>query len=103
MVADIPRKTKCIDDTRLWSHRIEECFFQAVHWLDIYGKNGITLNQDEFMFTEQTVEFAGFEITTDSGEYLQKYQKYLQAITDFPTPKTISDIRSWFGLVNQPL
>ena len=50
------------------------------------------------MFAEETVEFAGFEIRTDS---VRPCKKYLQAITDFPTPKNISDIRSWFGLVNQ--
>ena len=50
------------------------------------------------MFAEETVEFAGFEITTDS---VHPCKKYLQAITDFATPKNISDIRSWFGLVNQ--
>ena len=27
--------------------------------------------------------------------------KYLQAILDFPTPRNITDVRSWFGLVNQ--
>ena len=27
--------------------------------------------------------------------------KYLRAINDFPTPRNITDIRSWFGLVNQ--
>ena len=27
--------------------------------------------------------------------------KYLDAIRDFPAPKNITDIRSWFGLVNQ--
>ena len=27
--------------------------------------------------------------------------KYMEAIKLFPTPKNITDIRSWFGLVNQ--
>ena len=27
--------------------------------------------------------------------------KYLRAILDFPTPRNITDVRSWFGLVNQ--
>ena len=27
--------------------------------------------------------------------------KYLDAIKLFPTPRNITDIRSWFGLVNQ--
>merc|ERR1712215_555490 len=26
---------------------------------------------------------------------------YLQAICDFPTPQNISDMRSWYGLINQ--
>ncbi len=28
-------------------------------------------------------------------------KKYLRAITEFPTPKNITDVRSWFGLINQ--
>ena len=44
IVADIPRKTKCIDDTLLWSSTMKESFFQAVQWLDICGRHGITLN-----------------------------------------------------------
>ena len=28
-------------------------------------------------------------------------QKYLRAIRSFPTPQNITDIRSWFGLINQ--
>lgn len=28
-------------------------------------------------------------------------RKYLDAIHDFPTPANITDVRSWFGLINQ--
>ena len=28
-------------------------------------------------------------------------RRYLRAITEFPTPTNITDIRSWFGLLNQ--
>ena len=28
-------------------------------------------------------------------------KNYLQAIRDFPTPKNLTDVQSWFGLVNQ--
>ena len=81
IVADIHRKTKCIDDTLLWSGTIEESISQAVQWLDICGWHGITLNPDQVVFAQETVEFAGFEITTDS---VRPCKKYLQAITDFP-------------------
>ena len=39
IVAHIENKTKCIDDTLLWSRSIEECFYQAVNWLDVCGRN----------------------------------------------------------------
>ena len=98
IVADIPHKTKCIDDALLWADDLEDSFFQAVHWLDICGRNGITLNPEKFVFGADVVEFAGFEITRND---VRPCQRYLQAILNFPTPKDITDVRSWFGLVNQ--
>ena len=98
LVSDIPNKTKCIDDVLLWSDSIEESFFQAVDWLDLCGRNGITLHPDKFVFAQDTVEFAGFEVTLEN---VRPCKKFLRAILDFPQPKNITDIRSWFGLVNQ--
>ena len=45
------------------------------------------------------MEFAGFEITCDTT--VHPCQRYLRAITEFPTPRNITDGRSWFGLLNQ--
>ena len=59
---------------------------------------GITLNPEKFVFAPDTVEFAGFEISLDS---IRPCQKSLDAILDFPTPENITDMRSWFGLLNQ--
>ncbi|CAG2222072.1 unnamed protein product [Mytilus edulis] len=98
IVADIPNKTKCVDDVLLWADSIEESFFQAVQWLDICGRHGITLNPEKFIFGQDIVEFAGFEITSNT---VRPCMKYLKAILDFPTPRNITDVRSWFGLVNQ--
>ena len=98
IVADIPRKTKCVDDTLMWSDSIQEAFFQAVEWLDTCGRQGITLNPSKFVFAKDTVEFAGFEITPTT---VRPCPSYLTAIQNFPTPRNITDIRSWFGLINQ--
>ena len=98
IVSDIPKKTKCVDDALLWGDNIEESFFQACHWLETCGNNGITLNPEKFVFSQDCVEFAGFEITPNS---VRPCQKYLKAIVDFPTPKNITDVRSWFCLINQ--
>ncbi|VDI45746.1 Hypothetical predicted protein [Mytilus galloprovincialis] len=77
IVADVPHRTKCVDDTLLWSDDIEEKKFHSA---------------------QDTVEFAGFKITNDR---VRPCKRYLPAILDFPTPKNITDVRSWFGLVNQ--
>ena len=98
IVADITQKTKCIDDALLWADDIEDSFWRAVNSLDRTGKNGITLNPTKFVFAADEVEFAGFEVTLDD---VRPFEKYLQTIRDFPTPKNRTDIRSWFGLVNQ--
>ena len=98
IVADFPQKTKCVDDTLMWSNSIEESFFQAVKWLDLCGNNGIILNPSKFHFSKDTVEFAGFEITPTT---VRPCARYIEAIQHFPTPRNITDVRSWFGLVNQ--
>ena len=98
IVATIPNKTKCIDDVLLWSNTIEESFNQTADWLDTCGRHGITLNPDKFVFAEDEVEFAGFQITLDM---VRPCQRYLQSILEFPTPRNITDVRSWFGVVNQ--
>ncbi|VDI79213.1 Hypothetical predicted protein [Mytilus galloprovincialis] len=96
IVAEIPNKTKCVDDVLLWADSIEESFIQAVQWLDICGRHGITPNPEKFIFGQDIVEFAGFEITPNT---VRSCRKYLKAILDFATPRNITDIRSWFGLV----
>jgi hypothetical protein len=98
LVAHVPNKTKCVDDTLLWATDLRKSFFQAVDWLDLCGHHGIILNPEKFVFGADTVEFAGFEITHDS---VRPCKKFLNAILNFPKPTNITDIRSWFGLINQ--
>ena len=88
----------CINDSLLWSNSIEESFWQGINWLDICGRNGITFYLAKFVFPSDTVAFAGFQVTSDS---ITPCPKYLQTILNFPRPKNITDIRSWFGLLNQ--
>ena len=98
IVSEIPNKTKCIDDALLWADNLEQNFFQTVQWLDVCGRHGITLNPEKFCFGQDTVEFAGFEISNNS---VRPSKQHTKAIRDFPQPKNITDVRSWFGLINQ--
>jgi len=98
LVSDIKNKTKVIDDTIMWSSSIAKSFFQAAEWLDICGRNGIILNPKKFTFAKNNVTFAGFDITPTS---VQPCPQVLEAIKNFPKPRNVTDVRSWFGLVNQ--
>ena len=66
--------------------------------MDICRHHSITLNPHKFIFGADTVKFAGFEINNDT---VCPCRKYLHAIREFPTPANITDVRSWFGLINQ--
>ena len=92
------RKERCIDDTIHYDQDLEEHWWRTIDFLILVGQAGIVLNPNKFQFAQREVEFAGFKICNKSVEPLPKY---LDAIKMFPTPKNSTDIKSWFGLVNQ--
>ena len=98
IITDVKNKTKCVDDTVLWAQTIQESFHQTCSFLSLCSQNGIVFNQKKFQFCRDEVEFAGFMISSDS---VRPSEKILESIRDFPVPKTISNVRGWFGLVNQ--
>ena len=98
IIADVQNKVKCMDNTLLWANTLEESFTQAVKYLELCGRNGIILNPKKFNFAKNEVEFAGFKISNTS---IAPIPTFLKAINNFPQPQSITDIRSWFGLVNQ--
>ena len=77
---------------------MEKHWWRAIELLAVLGNAGVIINPTKFQFCEKTIDFAGFRI---SDSEIEPLPKYLDAIRHFPTPKNISDIRSWFGLVNQ--
>lgn len=98
ITSDVTRSVRCVDDTLLWDDSIEDAFWHAFDYLHLCSSNGLVFNQQKFSFGRTTMEFAGFEVTPDG---YRPPKRILAAIRDFPTPTNITDIRSWFGLVNQ--
>ena len=98
IIKDVHRKTKCVDDVCKWDEELKIHWWEMINYIILVGKNGVILNPRKFQFCERIVEFAGF-IITDSN--VKPLNKYLDSIRTFPRPQNISDIRSWFGLVNQ--
>ena len=82
----------------LHDDNIEQSFFHAWDFLTICAKNGIVVSLEKFQFCQNTVDYAGMKITPTG---VSPSDKILSAIRDFPTPTSITDARSWFGLVNQ--
>ena len=89
---------RCIDDTVFYHKDLERHWWQTIKFLIRVGKAGIVLNPEKLQFCQKEVAFAGFKVSSETVEPLPKY---LNAIKLFPTPRTSTDIRSWFGLVNQ--
>ena len=100
IIKSVERKTKVTDDTVMWDvdQELEAHWWRVFDYLALVGKHGIVLNGDKFQFCEKVVDFAGFRISEQMGEPLTKY---LESISIFPTPKNISNVRLWFGLVNR--
>lgn len=99
-IDDIPRKFKCVDDTLLYDSSVEQAFWHVYHFLETCAKRGITLQPEKFQFAKREVDFVGFSLGWE--QYRPSGDK-LAAIKHFPMPPqpTITDIRSWHGLVNQ--
>ena len=51
-----------------------------------------------FQFCQKKVEFIGFKLD-ERG--VKPTPDFLSAVKDFPVPKDITGVRSWFGLVEQ--
>ncbi len=98
ITVDVPRRSKCVDDTILWDNDIEEAFWHVVDYITLCAKNGIVFNPKKFRFSCDDIDFAGFTITK-SG--MRPSASLTDAILNFPVPTDITGVRSWFGVVNQ--
>ena len=100
VIADIPRKLKCVDDTLLHDDSVSEAFWHTYDFLQRCLDNGVTLRPDKFSFCKRNVTFAGYLLGWE--EYKPSHD-LIKCITDFSMPPkpSLTDIRSWFGLVNQ--
>ena len=95
---DFQRMERCVDDTLLYDNTIEEQFHRTCQFLDRCGSNGIILNPKKFQFAMEEVDFVGFTISTTG---VRPPTPLLDSIRTFPSPKNITDVRSWFGMVAQ--
>ena len=98
VIKDVPHKVKIVDDTLLYDSNIKGAFFHTFNFLLHCAKNSIVLNREKFQFCQDMVQFGRLQITP-SG--ITPSESMLEVILSFPIPRTLTNARSWFGLVNQ--
>lgn len=77
---------------------LESHWWRVIDFMERVGRAGVILNPPKLQVSSTEVDFAGFRISS-SG--MKPLPKYLDAIASFPRPANITDVRAWFGLVNQ--
>lgn len=98
ITSEVPRMKKCVDDSLLYDTSIQEQFFRVCEYLELCSNHGIIFNPKKFQFSAPTVQYLGFEVTMDG---IKPTQTFLENIRTFPTPRNITDVRSWFGCIAQ--
>ena len=89
---------KIVDDKVIFDEDKSEHIKHVPQFLHRCEEKNITLNSDKFRFCQTEITFAGFELSTE-GYTISK--DITDAIKKFPTPSSRTDLRSFFGLVNQ--
>jgi len=85
------RKERVVDDTLYYDFDFFHHWWRTIDFLATTRKSGIVLNPSKFQFAERIVDFAGFR-------RIDPLSKYFNAIRNFPTPSSTTDIKNWFGL-----
>ena len=98
IVGDMQDYEHCVDDSILWDNDIETNFFRVCEFIKKCSLAGCVFNPAKFQFGQTKVDFLGFQLT-ETG--VQPHPDMISNIREFPRPQSITDVRAWFGLVNQ--
>ena len=94
---DIPNLQKIVDDILLAAQNYEELYKLIEQVFKRCEEYGITLSKEKIKIGK-TVKFAGFIVSEDG---VSPDPEKVQAITEFPPPNNVSQLRSFLGLTNQ--
>ena len=89
---------KLVDDVVVCDKSRKDNTHRVYEFLQRCLERGISLNKDKFVFEQPMVTFAGYELSS-SGYSIDP--QLVLAINDFPEPTNTTELRSFFGLVNQ--
>ncbi|XP_020692921.1 uncharacterized protein LOC110107104 [Dendrobium catenatum] len=85
------------DDILVFSRSLEDHRDHLTHILGILREHKLYLNITKCEFATSTVHFLGF-IISSQGVHMDPQK--IRAITDWPTPRSVTEVRSFVGLAN---
>lgn len=85
-----------IDDILIFAKTIEELSARVRDAERVIALNNLTLNNDKCKYSLSEVEFLGMKI---NGDGFRPGEDKIEAIKNFKTPESISEVRSFLGLV----
>lgn len=86
-----------MDDLLIATKTIEENMVCLEMVLDILVKNRLTVNLDKCSFFRDRITFLGYDI---SEQGVRPSSRKLEAISKYPIPKTVHQLRQFLGLIN---
>ena len=89
---------KSMDDFLIYGRTLNEHDERLRKFLQRMKEKGITLNREKCQFRTDSVEFLGFSITPDG---VKPFNKKLEAISEFPSPTNITELRRFLGMAQQ--
>ena len=89
---------KLVDDVVVYDKSRNDQTHRVREFLQRCPKHDFSLNKEKFVFAQPKVTFAGYELS--SSRYFIDPQLVL-TINDFPKPTNTTELRSFFGLINQ--
>ena len=92
------RYRRIVDDVVIYDSDITQHASHVKEFLQRCAERKITLNQTKWTFAQPQVTFAGFILSADGYKV---DSSITDAISRFPTPSNRTNLRSFFGLVNQ--
>jgi hypothetical protein len=88
---------KIVDDVLVYAPTLSALKNRVNAFLDRCSTHGVTLKRSKSQIAVTEADFGGFHLS-ELG--IQCSSVLLKSIRDFPRPKNLTDLRSWFGLVN---
>ena len=88
---------RVMDDTLIHDSNLDEHYKRVHSFLESCKEHQITLNPEKFEFGQSKLKYVGY-IVGKNGIAVDPEK--VEALTKFPAPKNISELRSFLGLVN---